>query len=1042
MREQIEHIENYLKAVAGLYKTGIVAEHSYRGVLCDLLAKLTDYQVINEAKRIGCGAPDLTLLDKNRIPVGFVEAKDVGKNLNDRSYHQQFTRYKKALDNLIITDYLTFQYFKGEELIAKTVIGEEQNGKIVLQKNNFDKFIEIIHDFSRYNGKPIKNSEQLAEFMAAKTGLLAETILKTLETDENSSLHSYFNGFKDVLLPKITFAQFADMYAQTIAYGLFVARLNDNQNTEFTREKAVRLIPISNPFLKRLFKYTSDEDNIDQNIEWLINSLADMFNYTAIDNIRKEFVSRDKDPFLHFYEDFLTKYDKNLKNAKGAFYTPQAVVTFIVNAVDDILKADFKLSKGLADNSKVFIKDKEYHKVQILDPATGTGTFLAEVLRKIHKEYENNEGIWNTDVNEHILKRLNGFEIMMSPYTMAHLKLEMLLQEFGYKPVINQRLQIFLTDSLDTPKEEVPELFMAKWLSDEAAEALKIKQEMPVMVVLGNPPYLGESQNKSDWILKLMKEYKIDDKGHVISGTKWINNDYKKFMRFGQFFIDKNKEGILAYITPNGFLSDQTDKGIRYNLLRSFDEIYIVNLHGSQEKQNLPCHIEKDENVFDIGESVSINIFVTTGKKDKKTLAKVFYFDIYGKRQEKYNFLLNNNITKIQWKLLQPQTPDYFFIPKDFSLKEEYEKGFKIDELFDVHSQGIVPSNKHFTIQNTKKDLENSIKDFLNLSDKEALEKYKLSQSRDWKVAYAKKELKTNFSLKNITKYHDFPFDAEKYTYYTGKSKGFLCYPRGKVMNNFFNQNNIGLVVAKECQDDWKYVFITNKICALNLTGRAQKYGAGFVFPLYMYIKNGIADNDTSPYHRKNNIKQEIINELSKQLKLVFAEDNEVSGKTFTPIDIFDYVYAVLHSPTYRKKYNEFLKIDFPRIPCPKNAKQFRKLTTFGEKLRKLHLLEDIDVPNNFANYPIQGNDEIENKFTETSNDFRDGKVWINTTQYFDNVPAAAWNFYIGGYQPAQKWLKDRKGGKLEEKEHYRKIIYALAETTKIMDEKDEVYKN
>ena len=620
MQEQQKHIQNYLKAVSKLYGTGITAEHSFRGDLCTLLENLTDYQVINEAKHINCGAPDLTLLNKNRIPVAYIEAKDIGKNLNDRNYKEQFTRYKKALDNLIITDYLTFQYFRGETLVTETVIGKEQDGRIVPLPENFNKFIEIIRDFSAYNGKAIKNSKELAEFMAAKAKLLEEVIDKM--DFSNSSLNNQLEGFKQVLIPTLTQAQFADMYAQTVAYGMFIARLQYSPSLAergqggevFSRSKASALIPRSNPFLRNLFHYIAGID-IDENIEWIVDSIADMFNYVDINDIRTEFESKNKDPFIHFYEDFLTKYSKTTRDLRGAYYTPIEVVDFIVRGVDDVLKTEFGIPDGLADNSTVETRHatslpEQIHKIQILDPATGTGTFLAQVVRQIGKSFGTQSGDWSDYVKEHLIPRLNGFEIMMSPYTMAHLKIELLLQELGATD-INNRLNIFLTDSLEKAKTGTPKIPFAQWLSNEAQEADKVKNDKPVMVVLGNPPYNVKSQNKGQWMESLVADYKKNLNERNIQP---LSDDYIKFIRFGQYFIEKNGEGILAYISNNSFLDGLIHRQMRKKLLETFDKIYILDLHGNSLKKETTPDGEKDENVFDIQQGVSINIFVKTGE--------------------------------------------------------------------------------------------------------------------------------------------------------------------------------------------------------------------------------------------------------------------------------------------------------------------------------------------------------------------------------------------------------------------------------------------
>ncbi|GAP72815.1 adenine specific DNA methyltransferase [Candidatus Symbiothrix dinenymphae] len=773
------HITPYLASLSALYSQGITTEHSFRGALETLLKNMTGFSVVNEARHIDCGAPDLTLL-KDNIPVGFVEAKDVGKNLNSKDYKKQFDRYKKALDNLIITDYLTFQLFEGDELVAEVKIGEINSKGIIPLAESFNKFIELIRIFSQYNGKSIANSKQLAEFMAAKTQLLAEVIEKDItDRDENNHLRQQLKGFQQVLLPTMTEAQFADIYAQTIAYGMFVARLQDNSDAVFNRQRAEILIPKSNPFLRNLFHYIAYD--LDESIRWLVDSLSDMFNYVDITAIHTEFESKDKDPFLHFYEDFLTKYDKQLKNARGAYYTPTAVVKFIVQAVDDILKSEFGIANGLADNSTIAMPLQEYHRVQILDPATGTGTFLAEVVRNIYQRFENNAGMWNDYVKNHLIPRLNGFEIMMSPYTMAHLKIETILQEFGYNANNNNRLQIYLTDSLENPKKNVNPIPFAQWLSNEAAEAAKIKNNVPVMVVLGNPPYSVSSSNKGKWIENLMDVYKTNLNERNIQP---LSDDYIKFIRFGQHYIEKNGKGILAYISNNSFIDGLIHRQMRKNLLEAFDKIYILDLHGNSKKKETATDGSKDENVFDIQQGVSINIFVKTLNVVTPHKCKISHFSLYGKRQEKYNFLLENNLQSIQWTELAPDELNCFFVPKDFSSQEEYEKGFSIQELFTVNSSGVKTHN------------DNELIGFESFTENNCPISY-----RPFDIRFI------NYDLKKVVRH------------------------RYNVMQHFLKGENIGLIIARQCVSDWRYIFVSNKITDINYIATAGQFGGGYIFP-------------------------------------------------------------------------------------------------------------------------------------------------------------------------------------------------------------------
>ncbi|MDR1114608.1 MAG: N-6 DNA methylase, partial [Tannerella sp.] len=1010
----IDEIKKYIAELNGRYKEGITTEHSFRGVLEVLLKNMTGFAVINEAQHIDCGAPDLTLLQKN-IPVGYVEAKDIGKNLNSKDYRKQFDRYKKALDNLIITDYLTFQLFEGEDLVTEIGIGKILPDKIEPIPEHFNAFAEMIKTFSLYSGKTIKDSRKLAEHMAAKTQLLAEVIEKTITgKDGNNSLRQQLNGFQQVLLPTMTDMQFADIYAQTIAYGMFVARLQDFSNVHFTRQHAATLIPQSNPFLRNLFQYIASFD-LDKNIRWIVDSLADMFNYVDVTAIHKEFESKDKDPFLHFYEDFLSRYDKNLKTTMGAYYTPLAVVKFIVNAIDDILKTDFAITDGLADAStggEACLPVQAFHRVQILDPATGTGTFLAEVVRKIYRRFANNAGMWNDYVKNHLVPRLNGFEIMMAPYTMAHLKMEMILQELGAGNM--ERLHIYLTDALENPKKNIQQIPFAQWLSNEANEAAKIKNDVPVMVILGNPPYSVSSHNRGEWIQSLMRNYK---KGLNERNIQPLSDDYIKFIRFGQYFIEKNGEGILAYISNNSFIDGLIHRQMRKSLLETFDKIYILNLHGNAKKKETAPDGSKDENVFDIQQGVSINIFVKT--KNVQNTAHVFYYDLYGKRQEKYNFLLNNNMQTINWNKLEFSDENYFFVPKNFALQEEYENGFSITDLFIANSSGIKTQRDDASIKFTQLECDTIKSDILNLSNQELNQKYGFVDVRDWTMNGAKKDLQINKIITNRIHYRPFDF---RYMNYTGKTKGIMGYPRYEIMQHFLKGKNIGLITCRQQSTfDFQHVFVSSYISDINSIS-LQTGEISFCFPLYLYHEN------FGQIEKVANLNEASIARFQNESQLTVPP---------TPEQIFDYIYAVLHSLAYRTRYREFLKIDFPRIPYPENAEQFNKMTASGEKLRKLHLMENVTVPDTMANFPKSGSNKVENSFTEKSNNYQNNKVWINDTQYFNNVPLEAWNFYIGGYQPAQKWLKDRKGRMLgyEDIVHYQKIIAVLTETGKVMRE-------
>ena len=656
----------------------------------------------NEPKRQKCGAPDY-ILTKKDIPVGFIEAKDIGdKDLEGKKKtgnKEQFDRYKASLNNLIFTDYIDFHLYREGEFITKISIGEVTEKGIKPLPENFGNFENLIKDFCVHVGQTIKSSKKLAEMMAGKARLLSDIIEKSLTSDEenqeNSTLKEQMLAFKQILIHDITPQGFADVYAQTIAYGMFAARLHDPTLDNFSRQEAAELIPKSNPFLRKLFGYIAGPD-IDDRIKWVVENLSEIFLACNVEEILKNYgkATKMEDPIIHFYETFLSEYDPKLRKSRGVWYTPQPVVNFIVRAVDDILKTEFDLPQGLADTSKTTIKvntqtadkrsatgykqmEQEVHKVQILDPATGTGTFLAEVVKHIHKKFQGQQGIWSNYIETHLLPRLNGFELLMASYAMAHLKLDLLLTETGFKPTSNQRFKVYLTNSLEEHHQDTGTLF-ANWLSTEANEANHIKRDTPVMCVIGNPPYAVSSTNKNDWIQDLISDYKKNLNERKIN----LDDDYIKFIRYGQHYIDKNGSGVLAYISNNSFIDGITHRQMRKHLLESFDKIYIIDLHGSAKKNETAPDGSKDENVFDIQQGVSINIFVKTGKKKKTELGEIFHSELYGRRNFKYETLNQNSLTSIKWENLEKREPNNFFIPRDYESEAEYLKGFKINDFF------------------------------------------------------------------------------------------------------------------------------------------------------------------------------------------------------------------------------------------------------------------------------------------------------------------------------------------------------------------------
>ena len=1049
-------IEQYIDSINKRYKLGNSTEHTFRGDLQQLLESLVpEIRATNEPKRQSCGAPDY-ILTKKDIPVGFIEAKDIGdKDLDGllkSGNKEQFDRYKASLNNLIFTDYINFHLYIDGLFVSKIAIAEIVGGNIIPIATNFAPFTNLIKDFCHHISQSIKSSKQLAEMMASKARLLSDIIEKAVTSDESneddSTLKQQMHAFKEILIHDIKPKEFADVYAQTIAYGLFAARLHDPTLPTFSRQEAAELIPKSNPFLRKLFGYIAGPD-IDDRIKWIVDSLVEVYLHCNVEELLKNYgkSTRTEDPIIHFYETFLSEYDPKLRKSRGVWYTPHPVVNFIVRAVDDILKTEFNLSDGLADTSKTKIKinlqetdkrfkdnvkqiEEEIHRVQILDPATGTGTFLAEVVKQVHEKFRGQQGIWSSYVEKQLLPRLNGFELLMASYAMAHLQMDLLLTETGYKPTKDQRFRIYLTNSLEEHHKDSGTLF-ANWLSDEANEANKIKRDTPVMCIIGNPPYSGESSNKGDWIMNLMEDYKKEPGGKERlkeQNSKFINDDYVKFLRYGQYFIEKNGSGILAFINPHGFLDNPTFRGMRWNLLKTYDKIYTIDLHGNAKKKEAAPDGSADINVFDIEQGVSINFFIKTGNKKPNELGQVFHFDLYGKRELKYGFLLENSLKTVQYKRLVNSQPNYFFTSKDFLEEKKYNKGFLIPELFPLNSLGLLTKRDDLSIDFDHQNLEDKITYFLDETKTadEVCKRFNLvvKDNDKWDANQTRNNVSKSNIKEQIRNIQYRPFDNRKVFY----NPYFVARPNTKVLGQFIKENS-GLIICRQGQavggDEWNVVFTCKYLTDQNIYRR----GGGTIFPLYIYPEANGQQTIDQTIKRIPNLNKEIINQIVAKIGLTFTHEKESTSNTFAPIDILDYIYAVLHSPTYREKYKEFLKIDFPRVPYPKDQDTFWQLVKLGGEIRQIHLLESSIVGNYITQYPIDGDNDV------SKIKYENGRVYINDTQYFDSVPQIAWEFYIGGYQPAQKWLKDRKERKLEFDDilHYQKIIVALTETDRIM---------
>ncbi len=984
--------EKYISSISSKFPYEETSEMGYRADFEDLLkeifSSINNTHIFHDARSQQGNKPDFVVL-KDKIPLLYLEVKNIGTSLDKIEKSEQMSRYY-GYANLVLTDYTEFRFYRNgvryEEPI-KIANYDLRNRTISPIQDNFGYLTKTLVDFTQSYKEPIRSATHLAKIMGGKGQRIRNNIRQflSIDSEKNKGLMLIYESFKKQLVHDLTKYAFADMYAQTLVYGLFTARFFDISPTTFSREEARDLIPKSNPLLRSFFYHITGSD-FDDRLEYIVNELCEVFSHSDVKELMEEYtrenlrgeIKSGQDSIIHFYEDFLKEYDFELRKKMGAYYTPLPVVQFIIKSVDYLLKKEFEIINGFADTTK---NSMGIHRVQVLDPAVGTGTFISKIIRQIYESLgKGQDGRWPAYVQNDLLPRINGFELMMTPYTIAHLRLSIAFEQTGFKYFNAKRLGIYLTNTLEESSPQ-QSLFsgpgFSNSIAEEAREAAEIKDKKPIMVVIGNPPYSVSSSNKSDWIENLMKAYKENLNEQNIQP---LSDDYIKFIRFSEHFIDKNGIGIVALITNNSFIDGIIHRNMRKHLLETFDQIYILNLHGNSKIQEEIPTGEKDENVFDIQQGVSINIFVRKSG-DKKRLGEVFHADIYGKREKKFKTLNATNLQKINWEKLNYTDPYYFFVPKDFRSNDKYLEGFSVTELFNEKTVGIVTSGDAI---------------FLAKDDEALMKQVKLKFG----------ELQYDKDL--IRDYLYRPFEILR-IYYDPKLLGRA---RENVFKHF-KRDNIGLIISKQFGGHKQFiVFVTKSINDKS----SQPFAPYYNHPLYVYSGDGT---------RLSNLNKEIVDEIEKNV-----------GE-FSPEDIFDYIYAVLHAPRYREKYKEFLKINFPRVPYPKDKNTFNKLVKFGTELRQLHLLESPKVNDFITTYPADGSNVVEKVIYE------DDKVFINKDQYFGKVPESVWNFYIGGYQPAQKWLKDRKNRILtnEDIEHYQKMIVALSETEKIMKKIDEEIK-
>jgi predicted helicase len=1029
----------YLGELSQNLKHGDATEHTHRPALKALLESIgKDIVATNEPTRILCGAPDFNIT-RSKVPLGHVETKDIGENLDlmERGkppHGEQFGRYRDGLPNWILTDYLEFRWHvSGERRLTARLAELDGKGKVKAVPGGAEAVAELLRAFLQQKALTIGTAKDLAQRMAGMTRIIRDLIIKTFEHEvERGLLHNWLAAFREVLIPDLDEKQFADMFAQTLAYGLFAARIHAPPKEEFSRKSAAYCIPKTNPFLRKLFSEIAGVD-MPETIAWAVDDIVELLKHADMFSVLKDFGKGKgkEDPVVHFYETFLAAYDPKMRQLRGVFTTPEPAVGYIVRSIDYLLRTRFNRPKGLADESTL-----------VLDPATGTATFPYFVINHIYQKFARQKGAWDGYVEKHLLNRIFGFELLMAPYAIAHLKLGLLLQETGYTFGSDQRLGVYLTNTLEEAARKSEHL-IANWISEEANAAAKIKRDDPIVVVLGNPPYSNFGQmNRGEWILRLLRDYKKD-----LHETKLnLDDDFIKFIRFAQWRIERSGEGIVGFITSNTYLDGLTHRRMRECLLTAFNEIYVLNLHGSSKKQEAAPDGSKDENVFDITVGVSIVLFI---KLPKAKGCRLFHADLWGGREAKYKALSASDVSVTPWSELKPAAPHFYFVPRDFKQEAEYRQGWSLREAFLVSGNAIKTERDRVSIHFTKEGMRRAVEDFRHLDEPALRQKFDLEQdSRDWKVASAKADVLAHRGQDCFRPILYRPFDI-RFTWYSGQSKGFIGTPGHALMRHMLAGENLGLITLRQTRRSETGTFLAAR--GLINKDAVSIFDIGTVFPLYLYgdghqeKKHGggtmlmaLFEPAAAYGGRRANLNPKFIADVTQRLGLKWVPvDRGDLKKTVGPEDVFHYAYAEFHSPTYRTRYAEFLKNDFPRLPLTSDLELFRALAGKGAELVALHLMESPRLGDFITEYPVKGDNEVE-KAQYTDNDQR---VWINSTQYFGGVPKEVWDFHVGGYQVCEKWLKDRKTRKLtyDDLQHYQKVVVALQETIRLMVEIDSV---
>jgi len=1033
MRRKAKRIfKDYLAALAEVVRLGDAREESFYPALKGLLETLArelgygDLRVTVQPRPTEAGNPDFRVWDGTSRVTGYLEAKPPETNLEKIESTEQLRRYRETFPNLILTNFLEFRLYREGRLVASARLGRP----VALVKlstapplEDPEGVLRLFEEFFAYSFARVLSAESLAVELAKRTRFLRDVVREELSRETSSGrgpLLEFYEAFRRYLIGELSPEEFADLYAQTIAYGLFAARTR--AGAEFNRRLAFDLIPHTIGVLRDLFRFISLGD-LPPEMEWIVDDLAAVLSAADLSGMLSG------DPVIHFYETFLACYDPEERERRGVYYTPEPVVSYIVRSANLILKEKFGLSGGLSAP-----------KVTLLDPAAGTMTFVARAVREAVREFTEayGRGALSAFVREHILRRFYAFELMAAPYAVGHLKMALVLKDLGYELSEEERFPFYLTNTLDMSELEESRLPGLSSLAEESHLAARVKREEPILVILGNPPYSGHSANTNDWTERLLKTdldgapsyYKVDGKPLGEKNPKWLQDDYVKFLRFAQWKVHRAGRGLVAMITNHAYLDNPTFRGMRQSLMETFEEIYVFDLHGNSLRRERAPDGGPDENVFDIRQGVAVAFFVKTGRASGP--ARVFHAELWGRREDKYRFLEENDFRTTPWREVSPRRPFYLFVPRE-EAEEAYLSFPAVTDIFEKFSVGIVTARDRLTIHFTPEEVWATVLNFARLDPELAREAYQLGKRvSEERIIQAQKDLQESGPSRDyIVPILYRPFDV-RYTYYTGQVNGFHERPRPQVMRHMLAGENLALILPKRVEyvGSWQHVFITSHVSehvAVSLKT------IDYHFPLYLYetVKNKDLFGGEDA-RRRPNVRREILGALSAAY-----------GREVAPEEVFRYVYAVLWAPAYRERFREFLRLDFPRIPFPKGPGVFEALAGLGGRLVEIHLLRsaELDPPR------VRFYGEGEARVAKTAREgFRyDGeRVWINRDMYFAPVSRRLWEFPVGGYRPAEKWLKDRRGRglTLDEIRTYCRMLTAFALTLEIQPDLDHLFSN